>query len=527
MDGKRKILIFIFFLFASIAYGQSISYTYVDPCTGIANTVTVSSQSGTVVMFYAGNYQTFTMAQLQSGGYEAWVAQVNAAAPPGSNPCAGNAGAVAGSTSASVGTNVTNTVTNITGALSVLGGGNLTSSSGGMSTGGGSVGGSSSSDNSSSSGNDQGNESSSSDSGGGSSSDGSNSSGQSSSNDSGSSTGGSSSGSTDGGTGGSSGSGSSSSGSTDGGSGGSGSGSSGGGGSTGGSTGGSSGGGSTSGGGTSSNTEGSGGVDGTGSATSGGGDDSNSGGAVGDKSIEASSGGQSDSESESDSGGSGGGKKKKGPRARKGSLIASGDMVVIRNGSDYKQGGNDNFKLNMGMTYANTDQTLAAGALLNYTTGQNEVALTGYGSWKIEQSMIVASNSFLYNAEQKTWFNTGNVMYAYKQTSYMTVLYGTNFSIGRLGEENFNNWSAQVGAFTTLNGYKGVAVNLMGIGMYSPYTFFYEGQWFKGGFLLVPLTSVDMAVTDTFKLNISTSTVMLQGEGILNFQLMTGGKMLL
>jgi len=202
-------------------------------------------------------------------------------------------------------------------------------------------------------------------------------------------------------------------------------------------------------------------------------------------------------------------------------------MVVIRNGSDYKQGGNDNFKLNMGMTYANTDQTLAAGALLNYTTGQNEFALTGYGSWKIEQSMLVASNSFLYNAEQKTWFNTGNLMYAYKQTSYMTILYGTNFSIGRLGEENFNNWSAQVGVFTTLNGYKGVAVNLMGIGMYSPYTFFYEGQWFKGGFLFVPLTSFDLSITDTFKLNISTSTVLLQGQGILNFQLMTGGKMLL
>jgi hypothetical protein len=501
MDGKRKILIFFFFLFASVAYGQSISYTYVDPCTGIANTVTVSSQSGTVVMFYAGQYQSFTMAQLQAGGYEAWVASVNAAAPPGSNPCAGNAGAVAGSTSASVGTNVTNTVTNITGALSVLGGGNLTSSSGGMSTGGGSVGGSSSSGNSSSSNsNDQGNDS------GGSSDDSGGDSGSSSSGDSGTDDGGSGSGDGDSGSSGSS----------------SGSGDSGGG-STGGSSGsGSSG--SSSGGSGSSGGATEGGQTSTGNQTDEGGE-SNSGAAIGDKSIEASSGGQSDSEG--DSGGSGGGKKKNGPRARKGSLIASGDMVVIRNGSDYKQGGNDNFKLNMGMTYANTDQTLAAGALLNYTTGQNEFALTGYGSWKVEESMLVGSNSFLYNAKEATWFNTGNVMYAYKQTSYATVLFGTNFSIGRLGEENFSNWSAQVGVFTTFNGWKGYSVNLMGIGMYSPFTFFYEGQWFKGGFLFVPLTSFDLSITDTFKLNISTSTVMLQGSGILNFQLMTGGKMLL
>lgn len=514
MDGKRLILLVFFFLLAKFAFGQSISYTYTDPCTGIQNTVTVSSQSGTVVMFYAGNYQSFTMAQLQAGGYEAWVASVNAASPPGSNPCAGNAGAVAGSTSASVGTNVTNTVTNVTGALSVLGG-TTTTSSGGMGAGG-STGGSSnsSSSNSNDSGNDQGSSSDSdsdSDSGSGSTD-----SGGSNDGSSGSSSGGS--GSTDSG----SGSGSSGGGDTGGGSSGSTSGGSGDGGGSSGSSG--------SGGGTSSssnNSEGSGGVDGTGTGTDGGGD-SNSGGAVGDKSIESSSGGQSDSESESDSGGSGGGKKKKnGPAARKGSLIASGDMVVVRNGSDYKQGGNDNLKLNAGMTYANTDQTFAAGALLNYTTGQNEFALTGYGSLKIEESMLVGSNSFLYNAKQETWFNTGNFMYAFKQTSYMTILFGTNFSLGKLGEENFSNWSAQVGVFTTFNGYKGVAVNLMGIGMYSPYTFFYEGQWFKGGFLFVPLTSFDFSVTDTFKLNISTSTVMLQGQGILNFQLMTGTKMLL
>lgn len=164
MVGKWWILT-LFLLLGFKGLAQSISYTYTDPCTGIPNTVSVSSASGTVVMFYAGQYQTFTMSQLQAGGYEAWVASVNAAAPPGSNPCAGNAGAVAGSTSASVGTNVTNTVTNITGALSVLGGGNLTSSSGGMSVGGGATGGSSSNNNSNSNSNDQGNGDSSGDSG--------------------------------------------------------------------------------------------------------------------------------------------------------------------------------------------------------------------------------------------------------------------------------------------------------------------------------------------------------------------------
>ena len=509
MDGK-KWLIVLLLLIGFKSFGQSFQYTYVDPCTGIPNTVTISQPSGSVTLFYAGQYQNFTATQLQTGGYEAWVASINAASPPGSNPCAGNAGVVSGTTSSSVGTNVTNTVTNITGALSTLGSTTSSSSTGsglGMSTSSGGSSGSSSSGSSSSS--------------GGSSDD-------SGSDDSGSSTSSGDGGSTSSGggdTGGNSGGGSGDTGGSSGGGSGDGGGS--GGGDTGGSSGGGSGG-SGDGGGTSSSgpTEGGQGND-SGTNTTGDGEGSSNGGAIGDKDIDAESGGQSSDSESDDSGGGGGKKKKNGARARKGSLIASGDMVVVRNGSDYKMGGNDNLKFNMGVTWANTEQTITAGGLLNYTTGQNEISLTGYGSFKIEESMIVASNSFLYNVSQETWFNTGNVMYAFKQNKYLTTLMGTNFSYGQLGEESFSNWAANVGTFTTFNGYRGFAMNLMGIAMYSPYTFFYEGQWFKGGFLFVPLTSFDFNVTKTFKFNVSTSTVYLMGEGILNFQLMTGTKMLL
>ena len=472
MDGKKWFLIIVLLLLGLKSFGQSYQYTYIDPCTGVPNTVTISQPSGSVTLFYAGQYRTFTQVELQTGAYEAWVASINAAAPPGSNPCAGNAGAVSSNTTSTVGTNVVTTVSTISSTLSTLGG-SVTTNSGGMDLSGSSSGSSSSSGNGNSSSDDDGGNDS-----GSNTSSGSNDSGSSSGSSTGSS--GSSGGSTGSGdTGGSSG-----------------------GGNTGGDTGGGSTGGSGSGGNSSGgNTEGNVGSDG-GSTTTGDDDSGTSmGGAVGDKDIDTESGGQS---SDSDDSGGGGGKKKNGPRARKGSLIASGDMVLIRNGSDYKATGNDNLKINLGMTYANTEQTLTAGALLNYTTGQNEIALTGYGSWKIEESMIVGSDAFLYNIKQQTWFNTGNLMYAYKQTKYTTILFGTNYSIGRIGEENFQNWAGNMGVFSTFNGYKGISMNGMMIAMYSPYTFFYEGQWLKGGFLFVPLTSVDFKVTDTFKLNVST-----------------------
>ena len=381
MDGKRwLILIFLFIGFKS--FGQ-FQYTYTDPCTGIPNTVTITQPSGSVTLFYAGNYQVFTQAQLQSGGYEAWVAQINAAVPPGSNPCAGSGGSVSNGTSGTAGSTVAGSVT-----------ASFSSFSGGtVSTGGA-------------------------------------------------------------------------------------------------------------------------GSDNTGGAGVGG---------VGDKDIDSESGGQSDDSDGGEDSKSGG----TGKRARKNSLIASGDMALVRGGNNYKVGGNDNLRISMGVTWANTKQTITAGSMVNYTTGKNEANATVYGSVKGDEFMLVGSNTYLYNFSDKTRFNTGNIMYAYEQTSYMTILLGTNYSFGTIGETEFSNLAVNAAVFTTFNGYKGLSLNAMGLLMYSPYTYFYEGQWLNNGVIFVPLTSIDIKMSDTFKWNISTSSVMVVGGDILGFQLITGAKMLL
>ena len=387
MVGKWRLILFLLFLVGTKSYAQ-LSYTYTDPCTGIPNTVSVPNQSGTVVMFYAGQYQTFTLAQLQAGGYEAWVAQVNAAAPPGSNPCAGNSGGVSNGTQGTAGTTVAGSVT---ASFSSFSGGTVNTS-------------------------------------------------------------------------------------------------------------------------------------GAGSGNSGGLEAA--GNAAGDKDIETESGGQSeDSDSEGDAGG------RSGKRTRKNSLIASGDMALVRNGNDYTARGNDNLRISAGITWANTKQTATAGSMLNYTTGKNEANATVYGSYKGDANgsefMLVGSNTFLYNFSTGTRFNTGNVMYAYEQTNYLTILLGTNYSFGTVGETEFSNLAVNVAAFSTFNGYAGLSINAMGLVMYSPYTYFYEGQWLNNGLIFVPLTSVDIKISDTFKWNISTSSVMLVGQDILSFQLITGAKMLL
>ena len=121
MDGKKWILLLILLIWGYRGFGQSYQYTYTDPCTGIPNTVTITQPSGSVTLFYAGQYQTFTQAQLQSGGYEAWVASINASFPPGSNPCAGAGAQTSTSSNSSTATQPANNVSSIVGIAASLG----------------------------------------------------------------------------------------------------------------------------------------------------------------------------------------------------------------------------------------------------------------------------------------------------------------------------------------------------------------------------------------------------------------------
>ena len=486
MDGKYKI--FLIFLLGCIGLqAQTFTYNYTDPCTGILQSVILSQTSGTVVMFYAGQYQTFTAAQLQSGAYENWIAQINTQFPPGSNPCAGNGSSNANNSNANIGTNTANNVSGIvsisTSIAGSLGGGSV--SGGSISTGGsGGTG-----DNNS---------------GGDAGENGAGNSGSNSGSSGGSGTKPPTGGSSGSGGSGGSGSGGSSSGGSSGG--GQGSGGSGGGGQPEGGVGGSEGG-------------------GTSGGTSPGGSEPSSAGGSSENTTTA-SGGESESSSGESGGGGGGNKpKQKQEKIGRGSLIGSGDFVVIRNGNDITKNGGDNFRFNTSVTHVNTKQNFIKGVNLNYTTGENVANLTLYGSYKSKGFMGVGSNSFMTNFKSD-WFNTVTLLSAQKLGRF-TGMAGSNFTLGQIGDSWFQNWSLVGGGFTNFKGGKVVSANIMALGVYSPFIFYYEGQWYKSGVLIVPLASVDFKLTDKFKWSISFSGAYQWNADILNFQLSTGTKMLL
>jgi hypothetical protein len=220
---------------------------------------------------------------------------------------------------------------------------------------------------------------------------------------------------------------------------------------------------------------------------------------------------------------SSGGGKGKGTKASTGSIIGTGDIVAIRVNEDKS----NQLRGTMSVTQSNTNNTRSKGLLLNYTTTVNNSNLTFYGAFtnKKTNNVFIVANSSMVDFN-RNFFNTTTALESHKfgKTSLMG---GLNFTVGGLGGEMFTNLSAVGGGFRPFKVSKNLSGNILVLGVYSPFTKFYEGKWWDSGLLIVPFSSWDYTISKNFKYNVSISgTYELKGN-FLQFQILTGGKILL
>jgi hypothetical protein len=549
----RSLLLIIFlFAFTTLVKAQSYIYQYVDPCTKNIKFVSVPLSGANIAVTYYGQVGTFSNADFSNGNFISWLNQTSGA--NAGKPCDQATTQAVTATNLIVTNNIISTLTNITSvsmmaaslSSNVAGsvGGNLGNTVNNGSSGDGSGNGSgdgkkedkknNGGNGNSGSGNNN-NSNGSSGSNGNNQSSGStgstNNQGNGSSNNNGGNTTGSSGNTGSGNTGSGSGSGQGS-GNPASGSGGSGSGS----------------GSSTQGGGSSTQppvgntgstgstgTGGNGNTNGGGTGSAGGpGNTTETGGATQSSSSSGSGGtansvsnaAEATSSGSSSSGGSGGGSSKNGDknRARTGALIGTGDIVAVRSA---EEGEKDQFKFTMSMTKSNTKNTFARGFLGNFTTQINNSNVTFYGAWTLPKSKttIIAANSSMINPD-RDFFNTTTLLSS-KRFTKLSLMAGLNFTAGAIGETGFQNLSAVGGGFYMFNAGKKITGTLLVLGVYSPFTQFYEGNWWSSGLLVVPFSSWDYSVTKKFKFNISFSGTYEMNKNMLNYQVLTGGKVML
>jgi len=222
------------------------------------------------------------------------------------------------------------------------------------------------------------------------------------------------------------------------------------------------------------------------------------------------------------SGGTSGGSKKSNSTVKNvGSLIASGDIVAIAN-TDQTQ----NFRFVGSITHANTRGTRIKGVLFNFTSGVNNLNVTFYKSWvnKSKKLNTVGAQSFMMDFD-KNFFSTTTVLESYKVNKKLTGMFGINFTAGKMGERSLLNLSAVAGGHSSFKVNDRISTSILVLGVYSPFTQFYEGKWWDAGIIVVPFNSWDLKITKTFKFNVSFTGVYEAGKEFLNYQILTGGKL--
>lgn len=220
---------------------------------------------------------------------------------------------------------------------------------------------------------------------------------------------------------------------------------------------------------------------------------------------------------------SGSGSGSGGSKVRVGSLIGTGDIVAIRSAED----NSNQFKGTMSVTKSNTNNTRAKGFLLNFTTTVNNSNLTLYTAFsnKAKTNTLIVANSSMLDFDAN-FFNTTTALES-KRFGKLTVMAGANFTVGKMAGEGFNNLSGVGGGFYPFKVGKKISGSTLLLAVYSPYTKFYEGKWWDSGILLVPFSSWDYTISKSFKYNVSFSgTYQMKGSAI-NYQILTGGKIML
>lgn len=487
MKMKKGILLFLFLISSLYSMGQGFVYSYEDPCTSKTNEIYIDNPNGNTALFYGGQTQTFTPAQLQSGAVQLWINQVNSANPSG--PCSGVGLAQNVTVNATIAVNNIAVLTSVLSTLSSI-----------TSVGGSTISGIIQADEKVNDNNNNSNENK--------DKSNKNTNGTTTNNNGGSST------TINGNTGTSQ-------------SGGNQNTSSGVGGSS------NSQGGATT---TTNNTTSTGSQSSQSSVTpntnnsttpntnnstgSGGGNLAGGANAVkADTNEKNEKQEQAKEDALSSSAQSSSGTKSKVAAVKKGNVMMTGDLVTISSadGVDPTQ-----VRVNASIIMSNTKNTFAKGALINFTSTVNNSNVTLFMSFRKKKLTTIIANSSMMNFE-KDFFNTTSIMESY-QYGKMTGTIGVNYTMGNIGESKFQSLSTLAGLIGAFKINKNFGMTTMFVVVYSPYVFYYEGMWNQSGYIAVPFVAIDYKLTKKFKLNLSFSGVNQINDQTLNYQVLIGAK---
>jgi hypothetical protein len=471
----KKIVTILLILFTSLAFGQTYTYSYNDPCTGVLKSLVVPS-NGITVSYY-GQINTFSPLDFQSGAFETWTNDIKDSYG-NFNPCASIVGVTSSldmaQTSAMNVLGIMNSLTAITDIVGSIGGSVSTT---------GTIG---SINNSTS--NDKKEEEKKSGSSGGNSTQGPNS--TTTTGSSSTTTGGSS---TETGTGEATQQPSGSSTSTETG--------------TGGSTGTETGSGTGTGGTT------------TGSGTSEGGTGGNGTPATEETPKTSESGGKSNV-----IGGTTKSIQKSTEKNGNGapSIVLSSDFAGFNfKENDVNYGG----KGSAGFTSVRWDGLRTHGVMVDYTSAMNGPNITAFygflGKKRIDLISVTGSFGFSGLGSKYATLAFGQ-MWSLKKPKNMKIIYMLTASAGEVYKEKFIGTAVIAGVMYDWKVAKRLDIKFTNLFIYAPFVSYYDDVVLKSPYVIMPLIGTNIGITKKFKLNMNFGTTYAINKNVMNFTFMLG-----
>jgi hypothetical protein len=492
---------------------QSFEYSYVDPCNGNTEKISIPFGANAVAVTYYNQIRSFTESDFQNGVFDQWAQSVYNTYKT-TSPCAGiGTATVVTITQATAMTviSIMNSMTTITDAIGSISSLSGTLSSIPMSTVSGSSGGSGGSSSNGSSGKGSSESKSSASSGGfsvGSESirltpvpQASGPSGPSMPPSSGAGSSGTSSASNQSSGSGNTGSGSSSSGSTSNGEKGS-----------------------------SSSGTGSSGASGSGNSSGSSSQGSGSGGTPKEGSAQEESKGETNlvggtNEAVKSTPGNGGGSKSAQQNSMKPTIVGSSDLA----GFNFRDGGSAlGGRINAGFTSVRYDQLRSHGILFDYTSAIKGPNITGFYAWMTPKRVNLLSTTLTIGFEGKgSIYNTIAAGQMRNLSKRFKLVYMGTVSYGSVYDEIFLGTAAIAGGMYDFKVGKRLDIKLMSLAVYSPYVSYYNDILLQSPFVILPTIGTNIAVTKNFRFNVNWGGAWAISQSVLNYTITLGTRLII
>jgi hypothetical protein len=492
---------------------QSFEYSYVDPCNGNTEKISIPFGANAVAVTYYNQIRSFTESDFQNGVFDQWAQSVYNTYKT-TSPCAGiGTATVVTITQATAMTviSIMNSMTTITDAIGSISSLSGTLSSIPMSTVSGSSGGSGGSSSNGSSGKGSSESKSSASSGGfsvGSESirltpvpQASGPSGPSMPPSSGAGSSGTSSASNQSSGSGNAGSGSSSSGSTSNGEKGS-----------------------------SSSGTGSSGASGSGNSSGSSSQGSGSGGTPKEGSAQEESKGETNlvggtNEAVKSTPGNGGGSKSAQQNSMKPTIVGSSDLA----GFNFRDGGSAlGGRINAGFTSVRYDQLRSHGILFDYTSAIKGPNITGFYAWMTPKRVNLLSTTLTIGFEGKgSIYNTIAAGQMRNLSKRFKLVYMGTVSYGSVYDEMFLGTAAIAGGMYDFKVGKRLDIKLMSLAVYSPYVSYYNDILLQSPFVILPTIGTNIAVTKNFRFNVNWGGAWAISQSVLNYTITLGTRLII